>query len=106
MPMPATCWLTPIVTVSRPISAPAAAPTAMAAAIAEPQRARLLGGEEAAERPGVHRPLDAEVEHAGPLAEDRPEGAERQRRGDRQHRRQHGRATEMLDRPALRQTMR
>ena len=31
--MPATCWLTPIVTVSRPISAPAAAPTAIAAAI-------------------------------------------------------------------------
>ena len=32
MPMPATCWLTPIVTASRAISAPAAAPAATAAA--------------------------------------------------------------------------
>jgi hypothetical protein len=57
---------------------------------AEPQRTRLLGGEEAAERPGIHRPLDAQVEHSGPLAEDRPEGAVRQRRGDGEHRRDHG----------------
>ena len=49
----------------------------------------VYGSEEAAERPGVHRPLDAEVEHAGALAEDRAEGAEGERRRDREHPRQH-----------------
>ena len=85
--MPATCWLTPIVTVSSPIKRPRGGTDGKRGAEAEPQRPGLLGGEEAGERSGVHRPLDAEVEHAGALAEDRPEGAERQRRGDREHRR-------------------
>ena len=57
-----------------------------------PQRSGLLGGQEPDEGAGVHRPLDAEVEHAGALAEDRAEGAERERRRDRQHRRDARRA--------------
>ena len=53
------------------------------------QRAGARGDQEADEGTGVHRALDAEVEDAGPLAQQRAERAEHQRGGDGQGRGEH-----------------
>ena len=54
---------------------------------AAPQPSALVDGEPACERAGHHDPLDAEVQHAGALAQQHAERAENQRRRDAQDRR-------------------
>jgi len=52
-----------------------------------PQRAARVDGQPAGERTRDHDALDAEVQHAGALAQQNAERAEDERRRDAQHRR-------------------
>ena len=54
---------------------------------ARPQIAALIDGEPAGEGADRHDALDAEIEHAGALAEQLAQRGEDQRRGDAQRRR-------------------
>ena len=51
---------------------------------AGPEVRTLVDGEPADHGPQGHDPLDAEIEHAGPLAQQLAQGGEDQRRGDPQ----------------------
>ena len=53
---------------------------------ADPQPRALVDGQPAGECADHHDPLDAEVQHAGPLAQQHAQRAEDERRGNAQHR--------------------
>ena len=86
MPSPDTCCDSASGTVRSACSRPNAAPVSAATAHAGPQRRARVDREPAGEGARDHDPLDAEVQHAGALAQQHAERAEDQRRGDAQHR--------------------
>ncbi len=80
--MPVTCCERPSGTVRNPCSRPKAAPGQGRDRDAGPEIAPRIDGDPAGEGAGDHDALDAEVEHAGALADQLAEGGEDQRRGD------------------------
>ena len=82
MPMPVTCCDRPSGTVSSAMQQPEGGAGQRRHQHADPQIAARIDGEPAGEGAGRHDALDAEIEHAGALADQLAEGGEDQRRGD------------------------
>ena len=87
MPMPVTCCDRPSGTVSSACSSPKAAPVSAATSDAGPQARAEIDRQPAGHGAGGEDALDAEVEHARALADQRAEHAEDQRRRDAERRR-------------------
>ena len=97
MPRPTTCCERPSGTVRMPCSRPKAMPVRSATATPPQSGSAEPDGEPAGEGADHHDALDAEVEHAGPLADQLAHGREDQRRGDAQHRRPEARRDEDVE---------
>ena len=86
MATPETTWSTPKVTVARACSRPPRAPNRDAAHEGG-HPAPLVAGEPGPPGAEDHHPLEADVDHAGPLGEEPAQRGEADRHGEQQRRR-------------------